>query len=196
VAYGLGVQGLGLGGLQTSLLPPEIERVRLIRRKKPWALAASALLLLGFSALFLGDWRALAKANSAPLQTAAKEAKSTSQRGQQLQTEYNAALEQFKTKYAEGESLVADAAVTTNWAMFLKVLNEALPDPARQQGLSYDNPADRPKIEALRVHVDAIIPSGGPTWPNGSPPCPTSPRTACWPTTGSTPRRAKAGSSR
>ena len=36
VAYGLGVQGLNRGGLGTNLLPPEIERVRLVRAKKPW----------------------------------------------------------------------------------------------------------------------------------------------------------------
>jgi type IV pilus assembly protein PilM len=52
VAYGLGVQGLNLGGLSTNLLPPEIERVRLVRAKKPWALAASALILLGLAFLF------------------------------------------------------------------------------------------------------------------------------------------------
>ncbi len=36
VPYGLGVQGLELGRLRTNLLPPEIEQVRMIRRKKPW----------------------------------------------------------------------------------------------------------------------------------------------------------------
>ena len=62
VAYGLGVQGLGRGGLGTNLLPPEIERIRLIRAKKPWALAASALIMLGLTFLFaLGDYRVLAK---------------------------------------------------------------------------------------------------------------------------------------
>ncbi len=61
VAYGLGVQGLSRGALSTNLLPPEIERVRLIRAKKPWALAASALILLGLTLLFtLGDFRVLA----------------------------------------------------------------------------------------------------------------------------------------
>src|SRR5436305_1702812 len=47
IAYGLAAQGLGRAQLKTNLLPPEIEQVRLVRRKKPWALAASALLLLG-----------------------------------------------------------------------------------------------------------------------------------------------------
>src|SRR3954447_20178613 len=62
VAYGLGVQGLNRGGLGTNLLPPEIERIRLVRAKKPWALAASALILLGLTFLFtLGDYRVLAR---------------------------------------------------------------------------------------------------------------------------------------
>ena len=55
VVYGLGIQGLGKGGLSTNLLPPEIERVRLIRAKKPWALASSALVMLAlFDALHAG----------------------------------------------------------------------------------------------------------------------------------------------
>ena len=33
VAYGLGVQGLKRGGLGTNLLPPEIERIRLVRAR-------------------------------------------------------------------------------------------------------------------------------------------------------------------
>ncbi len=47
VTYGLALQGLNGSQLRTNLLPPEVEQVRLIRRKKPWALAASALLMLG-----------------------------------------------------------------------------------------------------------------------------------------------------
>ena len=42
VCYGLALQGLGKGGLKTNLLPKEIVRDRLIREKKPWAVAAAA----------------------------------------------------------------------------------------------------------------------------------------------------------
>ena len=59
VSYGLALQGLSRSQLRTNLLPPEVEQVRLLRRKKPWALAASALLMLGFSALFLGEYKGL-----------------------------------------------------------------------------------------------------------------------------------------
>src|SRR3954453_8818890 len=70
VAYGLGVQGLERSGLRTNLLPPEIEQVRMIRAKKPWALASSALLMLGFAGLFLGDYRVLAKVDNEPFHQA------------------------------------------------------------------------------------------------------------------------------
>ena len=46
VCYGLCLQALGRAGLRTNLLPKEITRDRLIRRKKPWAVAAAALVML------------------------------------------------------------------------------------------------------------------------------------------------------
>ena len=42
-------------GCTTNLLPPEIRMDRLIRAKKPWAVAAAAALLLGTGALALGS---------------------------------------------------------------------------------------------------------------------------------------------
>ena len=87
MAYGLGVQGLGKGGLSTNLLPPEIERVRLIRAKKPWALAASALVMLGLSSLFmLGDYRAAGQGHHArSSRRPSTQAKSVSKRGAEHQ---------------------------------------------------------------------------------------------------------------
>jgi type IV pilus assembly protein PilM len=45
--YGLCLQGLGLGRLQTNLLPLEIKTERIIKAKKPWAVAAAATFMLG-----------------------------------------------------------------------------------------------------------------------------------------------------
>src|SRR5262249_44353263 len=47
VAYGLAVQGLGQAKLRTNLLPQEIQFDRMIRAKKPWAVAAASALFLG-----------------------------------------------------------------------------------------------------------------------------------------------------
>jgi type IV pilus assembly protein PilM len=45
VAFGLAVQGLGLGTIQTSLLPPEILSAKIYRRKRPFFVAAGVALL-------------------------------------------------------------------------------------------------------------------------------------------------------
>ena len=57
VCYGLCVQGLGKGRLSTNLLPREIIKDRLIRAKKPWAVAAVAALLFGCMIGYFGKWR-------------------------------------------------------------------------------------------------------------------------------------------
>ena len=46
VAFGLAVQGLGLGAIQTSLLPPEILSQKVLRQKRPYFIAAGAAVLL------------------------------------------------------------------------------------------------------------------------------------------------------
>lgn len=45
-AYGLALQGLGLGTISASLLPPELARVQLWKRKRPYFIATAACLAL------------------------------------------------------------------------------------------------------------------------------------------------------
>jgi type IV pilus assembly protein PilM len=47
VAYGLAIQGTGAGRINSSLLPPEIARTMVWRRKTPWFAGAAAALLIG-----------------------------------------------------------------------------------------------------------------------------------------------------
>ena len=42
VAYGLALQGLKQAKLQTNLLPYEVRLERIVRGKKPWAVAADS----------------------------------------------------------------------------------------------------------------------------------------------------------
>ena len=52
VAYGAALQGLGLGNINSSLLPPEIARQVIWRKKRPFFGAAAACLALGAGAIW------------------------------------------------------------------------------------------------------------------------------------------------
>ena len=158
VAYGLAAQGLGVGPLRTNLLPPEIEQVRMIRRKKPWALAASALLMIGFASMFMSGWAAWAKVTSPEFKSAVDRAKGVAKTGGDYKSAYDTAKGAFKTKLDEGKNLVAEGGEAVNWPQLLKVVSETMPNPAKDLGVDPDKPANVPMLSKLVVHVDAIMP--------------------------------------
>ena len=65
VAYGLGVQGLDQAAVATNLLPREILRRRLWRKKRPWIAAVAAILVLAMLGVGYGQYRDLAALRSA-----------------------------------------------------------------------------------------------------------------------------------
>ncbi len=159
VAYGLGVQGIGRGGLSTNLLPPEIEMVRLVRAKKPWALAASALIMLGLTFLFtLGDYRLLAGVTTPQFKAAVEHAKRVSANGAELKAAFDKAKTEWDGEYAVGKALITDPSDRAMWPQFLKMLSAYFPDPVRDYGLDADVAENQDELEKLRVHIDAIKP--------------------------------------
>ena len=162
VAYGLGVQGLALGGLRTNLLPEEIEKARMIRAKKPLTLLAAALLLLGFSALFLGDYRALAKVKNPDFESAVAQAKQVKSTGDSFKSKYEADKGQFNTLKEKGETLVETNPGGADFKSLFQVLSNAVYDPRedarRFAQVDFDSPEGRRQLELHRVHIDAIRP--------------------------------------
>ncbi|WP_152051684.1 type IV pilus assembly protein PilM [Tautonia marina] len=161
VSYGLGVQGLNLGGLKTNLLPNEIAQARMIRAKKPLTLLAASLLLLGFSALFLGDYRALAKVDNADFKEAVDRAKSVKSTGDSFKSKYDADLGQFNTLKTKGETLVETSPDGADFKSLFQILSAATYDPRddpRFQNVDFENPENRRQLELQRVHIDAIRP--------------------------------------
>src|SRR5208337_2786378 len=126
-------QGLGKGGLSTNLLPPEIERVRLIRAKKPWVLASSALVMLALSTLFLlGPFRLLAKVSTPQFKAVVEQAKSVTQRGTAIKTALDSAKNQWKDKFDYGTALIIDPTYRALWPSFLKTISGFWPDPVAE----------------------------------------------------------------
>ncbi len=165
VAYGLALQGLGKSPLKTNLLPPEIEQVRLIRAKKPWVLAASALIMLGLSALFFSDYTAFAKVTTPEFNKAVSTAKGASTRGAGYKTAFDAAKAEWDGQYKQGTELIVNEADRAKWPAFLQLINGYIPDPLQREvspvhpgKLDPKVPEDVPIIEMLRVHIDQIKP--------------------------------------
>ncbi|MDB5350850.1 MAG: type pilus assembly protein PilM [Planctomycetota bacterium] len=158
IAYGLAAQGLGKAPMKTNLLPPEIEQVRMVRRKKPWALAASALLMLAFTFLFLSDWSAWAKATSTDFKAAVQQADTTTKNGNQLTDAFNKAKATFDAENGKGKTLVDVGSESTNWPALFQVVSRAIPDPAKQYKRDPNDPKNFDFLSKLTVHIDAIVP--------------------------------------
>jgi len=127
VAYGLALQGLDLGGLTTNLLPGEIVRERLVNRKKPWAVAAAALLMLGCSISFAASSLRLSTVNAPAWEPAEQTATTTSGKASGYVTGFQKAQEEFDKWKAIGDSLVDNVEGRLLWLELLQAVNQCLP---------------------------------------------------------------------
>ncbi|MBK8269178.1 MAG: type IV pilus assembly protein PilM [Planctomycetes bacterium] len=65
VAYGLALQGLELAAVNSNLLPLEVRRTLLWKKKQPWFIGATACLALSAGSIFLGNAMASSEVSSA-----------------------------------------------------------------------------------------------------------------------------------
>jgi len=131
VCYGLCLQALGSGGLRTNLLPKEITMDRLIRRKKPWAVVAAAVVMLActisyaahsmqFSTVKDSQWK--------PLESKVSEVDRESKR---LIADEAVAQKKFEETKAHGDHLVNNLEGRKHWLEFLKAVDECLPKDSK-----------------------------------------------------------------
>ena len=129
VAYGLALQGLKQARLLTNLLPNEIRVARLVRGKKPWAVAAAALLLLGPGALAFKSYRE-ARVYLAPEVTSAiTTAKGVTDDVTKKDSEYTSAQTAAYKERDAVYSIIAGQPEFKNWVEMTKFVNDCLPQP-------------------------------------------------------------------
>jgi hypothetical protein len=147
VAYGLALQGLRRARLLTNLLPQEIRMERLIKGKKPWAVAAAAALLLSIAGLLFGygsQWYAyggdpkITKKNptAADLAKADNPVQKARGRGDQVLNAIRSAQKAFDDAVAAAKkeedsigSIVAGQKEQINWLKLCQFIDEAVPRP-------------------------------------------------------------------
>ena len=136
VAYGLCVQALDHAQLRTNLLPEEIVTTRLVKAKKPWAVAAVALLLLGMTINYFSHysaWRtaALGKDNPA-MEQRSERSKSVISNGPGDGVDAHDKLPPtFDNLVQVGNNLQSNVDGRLLWLELLKAIDTALPKDPR-----------------------------------------------------------------
>jgi type IV pilus assembly protein PilM len=127
VCYGLCVQGVGKGALGTNLLPDEIFQDRFVKEKKPYAVAAAALLLVGCAVGFTGYWRAWASAQESDYKGAMAAIDSMDSASQSMRNNFKTAEDELKGIASTGINLAGIAERRVLHAELMKAINECLP---------------------------------------------------------------------
>jgi type IV pilus assembly protein PilM len=127
VCYGLCLQGLNNSQMHTSLVPREILTERMIRAKKPWTVAALAVLLLGMSGHYAFTERSWATthddlwSNSVSAVTAMEGYKSDHE---SKDSELDAKLSYLNVM---GKEVSGNAERRLKWLEIIKTVNNAVP---------------------------------------------------------------------
>ncbi len=146
VSYGLALQGLGKAGLQTNLLPGEIVKDRLIRQKKPWAIAVAAILLLACTVGFAASSILFSSVKDDIWKSAKGKADGEIKTAQKYVDGCKAAEVKFEDVKKIGTHLVQNVDNRVVWAELLLAINRCLPRDPR---------GERPKniYERNELHI-------------------------------------------
>ncbi|HEV3263384.1 MAG TPA: type IV pilus assembly protein PilM [Gemmataceae bacterium] len=155
VAYGLALQGLGRTRLHTNLLPQDIRIERMVRAKKPWAVAAAAAVLVGAVSM-TGAYALQFR------QYGNKNVKAALDLGKEVHDRWDKNNKAFSTKMGKIEddennvrSIIAGQDERLDWILLNRFVNECLPVPGRRVEGTYKTiiAAKDPK-DALLVVTD------------------------------------------
>ena len=130
VSYGLCIQGLAKSRLSTNLIPREMVTSRLIRRKKPWALLALTVFLLGISFNYLFNWNRWRAAHQDRFQEVAQQVQNVSQTSSNYISRDNELQAQFDRLKKLGDEVVGGADARFLVLELFKAIDAALPPPA------------------------------------------------------------------
>jgi type IV pilus assembly protein PilM len=172
VAYGLALQGLGLTKLQTNLLPPEIQLDRLVRAKKPWAVAAAAALLVAVPSLAVGYALQLRAVDAESVQEAKKAGAAVVKKKDDADKAFKAKLTEVEKNEEAVKMIIAGQEERLNWVLLNRFVNECLPVPATRVTGKFDGPTPGKKDEVTVIDRDGnrfSVPLQGASYQQGQP---------------------------
>lgn len=137
VPYGLALQLIGQTTIKTTLLPPEITRERVIRRKKPWAVATAATLLLGTAVATMGNAFPYLAVHTTDFTKAEKDAEDFGAKVAEFKSKYDDEITRNGKQYSELEASVKDRRGLA-WMEVYNAISDCLPrdtDAAAQESI-------------------------------------------------------------
>jgi type IV pilus assembly protein PilM len=159
VAYGLCVQALRKSQLNTNLLPKEIITSRLVRAKKPWAVAAAALLMTGMAFSYASHywaWQSAAvDSDSNPaMATALSQAANKATMAQGFVAKQGELVSQISAEVERGKALVSNVEGRLLWLELLKAVDTALPKdprPMSERKQTAEDVTSRPELHIVSM---------------------------------------------
>ncbi|MBI1248050.1 pilus assembly protein PilM [bacterium] len=147
--YGLCLQGLKKAALRTNLLPQEILIDRIVRQKKPWAVAAVACLLLACALNFGFHWQAYNAAHIPKFDDGLNKINSVKQTSSSLKSTDSELMTEKENLEMIGRYVVGNEENRRLWPELMKAITAALPkDPDLAPGQVSQKPIDqRPDLQ-------------------------------------------------
>lgn len=169
VPYGLALQSLGQTRIHTTLLPKEIQTARLIRKKKPWAVAAAASLMLAATMSTTVQAFVTSAVNEAKWKNAKDDAAKAASDTSTKKSAYDQAVNGFVDKQKLGSKLVTSVEGRDFWMELFKAIDVCIPTPSvaeiesglieKQEKMSIFAIQTR-RIDNLETWFDKTIPPG------------------------------------
>jgi type IV pilus assembly protein PilM len=154
-AYGLCVQGLGKSELKTNLLPEEIITRRMVRAKKPWAVAGVAAVLAGLTFNYFTHVAAWRDVNLDPDTGPWTQAISTAEATKRNADDKESTRQGIKTAVAGlvtiQSKLTDNVEGRVRWLELLKAIDAALPKDDRPREDTAEHVMSRNEL-----HITAI----------------------------------------
>ncbi len=151
VAYGLALQGLKRARLLTNLLPGEIRVDRLVKAKKPFAVAAAAALLLAIGGLALSYGLEYRTYGDKRVTDAIGVAKKASDAADAANKKFEDVKRQAKEEEEAVKTIVAGQFERDNWPQLLKYINTAVPQPNGDETRVFLVPFDDGTTDKLEI---------------------------------------------
>jgi len=172
VAYGLCVQGLDKAQIHTNLLPGEIITKRLVKAKKPWAVAAAALLMTGMAvdyASTYSSWRsaAVSPQYNQQMASALSAASTLSSEASAMDAAQNELTTKFDGIVTTAKNLVSNVEGRLLWLELLKAIDAALPKdtrPAEERKETAEDVTSREELHITSMDCEYMDAPATATW--------------------------------